>query len=324
MSRLAIVIPAYKAQYFDSTLLSIAKQTCQDFTVYIGNDCSPEDLKTISDSYQDKIRIVYKKFDSNLGIKDLVAHWERCIDLIEEEEWIWLFSDDDIMDSTCVEDFFKTLTRSPEYDLFHFNILKINEKSELVENCLPFPEVYTSEEFLKKRLKGAINSFVVEYVFRKSHFLNCNRFQNFDLAWASDDATWIKLGKKGGIKTIEKSIVYWRESPFNISTNFRDEYLLKRKLYSQIKFTKWVLEQSKKKEIQIELKQLKKLLELWFLEKIKIAILFLPFRTITKLVSSFCFILDNENNSYKKLMYLYIYKKCLLLKRVLKNVLSYV
>ena len=40
-NNLAIVIPAYKSTFLPAALDSIAAQTCQDFTLYIGDDCSP-------------------------------------------------------------------------------------------------------------------------------------------------------------------------------------------------------------------------------------------------------------------------------------------
>lgn len=253
MPKLAIVIPAFKIMYFEQALISLANQTCKDFSLYIGNDASQSDFKSLVDLYSTKISIVYKYFNENLGGKNLIAHWERCIDLVKEEEWIWLFSDDDIMEPTCVEDFFKTLISNPEYDLFHFNVLKINEKSNIIENFFSFPEVCTSEEFLINRLKRVMNSFVIEYIFRKSHFLACNRFQNFDLAWGSDDATWVKLGKRNGIKTIEGSKVYWRKSSINISPNYLNKDILERKLNSEIQYAKWLLEQKKKMKFKLNL-----------------------------------------------------------------------
>jgi len=128
---LAIVIPAYKIDYLDKTLLSIAKQTCNEFTVYIGDDASPHHLPGIIDKYRDKFRIIYKQFDENLGRNDLVSHWERCIDLVGDENWIWLFSDDDIMEQTCVEEFYNTLQESSDFDLFHFNVRQIDENDKV-------------------------------------------------------------------------------------------------------------------------------------------------------------------------------------------------
>ena len=97
-NNLAIVIPAYKSTFLAAALDSIAAQTSLDFTLYIGDDCSPNHLGAIVDRYRDRINLVYHRFDTNLGGKDLVAQWERCIDMSQGEEWIWLFSDDDVME----------------------------------------------------------------------------------------------------------------------------------------------------------------------------------------------------------------------------------
>ena len=78
-NRLAIVIPTYKATFLPAALDSIAAQTCKDFTLYVGDDCSPEPIGDIVEQYRDKIDLVYQRFDTNLGGKDLVAQWERCI-----------------------------------------------------------------------------------------------------------------------------------------------------------------------------------------------------------------------------------------------------
>ena len=129
-NNLAIVIPAYKSTFLAAALDSIAAQTCQDFTLYIGDDCSPNNLEEIVDKYRDKINIVYKRFDTNLGGKDLVAQWERCIDTTQGEEWLWLFSDDDVMEKNCVEEFYKTINSNPNVGLIHFNVSGIFGKDE--------------------------------------------------------------------------------------------------------------------------------------------------------------------------------------------------
>lgn len=94
---MAIVIPAYKGRFLKETLDSIAVQAHKDeFVLYIGDDASPERLDKIVESYQNKVNLVYHRFSENMGGKDLVAHWERCIQL-SAEPFIWLFSDDDLM-----------------------------------------------------------------------------------------------------------------------------------------------------------------------------------------------------------------------------------
>ena len=41
MNQLAIIIPYYKIDFFEETLQSVAAQTNKNFTLYIGNDASP-------------------------------------------------------------------------------------------------------------------------------------------------------------------------------------------------------------------------------------------------------------------------------------------
>src|SRR5688572_6407941 len=122
MSQLAIVIPAYKEEFFDKALKSLANQTKKEFTIYIGDDNSPFDLKTIISKYENILNIKYTRFENNIGAKNLVNQWKRCIELTKGESWLWLFSDDDIADNECVERFFEQLESDKgRVDVYRFN-----------------------------------------------------------------------------------------------------------------------------------------------------------------------------------------------------------
>jgi hypothetical protein len=308
MSRLAIVIPAYKSAFLEKTLSSIACQSCKDFTLYIGNDHSPFDLRAIVDSYRDRIDISYQEFDENIGGKDLVAHWERCIDMIRDEEWIWLFSDDDLIDPTCVEKFYNVFAQNQSCDLFHFNVTQIDEDDKVIRDLSSFPKVMSCEEYLNRRMKGDLYSFVVEYIFRRSHFMDMGRFENFDLAWGSDDATWIKLSNRNGILNIDDARVYWRESRYNISPNYRDPEILKRKFASQVEFAKWILRNSEMGILQIGSKNLRNKLTFQFSKTIKDRIEFIPFRMLKRILSLFYTQLYQKNPPMRKTMFFSCFK----------------
>lgn len=240
--KLAIVIPAYKATFLAAALDSIAAQTCQDFTLYIGDDCSPNNLEEIVDKYRDKINLVYKRFNTNLGGKDLVAQWERCIDLSHEEKWIWLFSDDDIMQENCVEEFYKTIRENPEAGLLHFNINRLDDATKEVVSLPVFPKYCSTKMYLDEKLKGHLISFVVEFVVRRDVFCKCERFQNFDMAWGSDFISWVKFSDEAdGIITCDNAKVLWRKSNENISPD-KSNPVLVRKIYSLIANAKWLLD----------------------------------------------------------------------------------
>jgi glycosyltransferase involved in cell wall biosynthesis len=323
MYDLAIIIPAFKNNFLAETLQSIANQCCKKFTLYIGNDSSPYNLKEIVDQFRSSIEIVYKEFPENFGKENLVAHWERCIDMAEEEKWIWLFSDDDTMDPSCVEDFYKAQELNPEFDLFHFDVRQIDENNKSTGKFFPFPKVLTVEDLLIRRLKGELLSFVVEYIFKKSHFIDLQRFQQFDLAWGSDDATWIKLGKRKGIFTIDESQVYWRKSQFNITPNYSDSSIMIRKYHAQISFSIWVLEQIEKGTIQIEPSIAKTNLEKWYLKNIKLKIRHLTHAQIRSLLIAFSEVVYMKRSVYSKMSFLSFYKYYSPLKEQLKRILFY-
>lgn len=235
---LAIVIPTYKIDFFEETLESLNNQTCKDFNVYVGIDASKSDFESVIARYKDSLNIFYTRFKENLGGKDLVSQWNRCIDLIQNEEWIWLFSDDDMMERGCVEAFYKQIENNDSFDLYHFDVNIINSDNKVVKEEPPFEDVMTGVGFLKKKNVATINSFVVEFIFRKSAFERLGGFQNFDLAWGSDVATWAKLGKEKGIRTIKSAKVLWRSSGINITTDFNIASL-KRKLAANVDFFEW-------------------------------------------------------------------------------------
>lgn len=238
-NNLAIVIPAYKSTFLAAALDSIAAQTCKDFTLYIGDDCSPNNLGEIVDRYRDKINLVYKRFDTNLGGKDLVAQWERCIDLTQDEEWLWLFSDDDVMEERCVEEFYKSLDKTESaYDLYHFNVKIINDKGLVTRIPETYPQDLDNFTFYKGKLRARFASLVVENIFSRNVYNKFGGFKKFDLAWGSDTATWVLFSERKGFYTISDSYIHWRSSDENISPNVSSP-IAERKVVALLDFFTW-------------------------------------------------------------------------------------
>lgn len=242
-SQLAIIIPAYKDVFLKQTLDSISAQTCKDFTVYIGDDNSPYHLCNIIDEYRDEIDIVYKRFDSNLGGKDLVAQWERCIALSQYEPYIWLFSDDDVMEPRCVEKFIKLSNEDKDNWLIRFNISRINTDGKCEHQYDNWPVTMTAKQYLdRKLLEHNCVSFVVEFIFSRTLYKKSHGFQNFDLAWGADFITWLKFsGECNGIKTIygKDCRILWRSSNKNISPN-KSKSIILRKIKAVVEYMAYV------------------------------------------------------------------------------------
>lgn len=235
---LAIVIPAYKLRFFSRVLDSLAAQTDKRFTLYIGIDGVDADFETVAARYADRVNMVVHRFSDNMGGRDLVEQWHRCIDLIGDEQWIWLFSDDDMLEPSCVEAFYTQLQRDNSYDLYHYDVDIIDSDNHIIKSATPFPPVMDAFEFLRGKNSASIDSFVVEYVFRRDTFERLGRFEHFDMAWGSDIATWAKIGRDKGIATIPGPKVLWRASDANITPSTERTGLI-RKLLIYADYITW-------------------------------------------------------------------------------------
>lgn len=247
-NKLAIIIPAYKYQFLSQSLESIANQTCKNFNLYIGDDASPDDIGSIIEPFKKLMTIVYKKFEQNLGSVSLIRQWSRCIELSENEEFIWLFSDDDIMPYDAVERFYNELGNSEYYDLYRFNLQFINEKSEVIRDVTAHPRIESGQEFLKRRLTFSTLSSACEYIFSRKIYKQNNGFVEFPLAWCSDDATWSVFARGKGILTITGNPVSMRMSGLNISSEIISNKL---KFFAVVSFVKWI-HQNFKRDIAYE------------------------------------------------------------------------
>ncbi len=218
---LAIIIPAYKPDFFHSTLASLAAQTDKRFRVYVGDDAGPAEIRKVCEGFVGSLDIRYHRFDENLGGRDLVSQWERCIAL-SDEPWIWLFCDDDVMAPDCVSSFYAHLEKTGgQFDLYRFNTSRIDSEGKTIYTAPQHPPLETSLEFVCSKMSLKRDSFVSEYIFsREVHERKCG-FVNFPLAWCADDATWVKYGEEKGVYTIPQSRVYWRQSGVNVSMGGR-------------------------------------------------------------------------------------------------------
>ena len=241
MKRLAIIIPAYKENFLFETLQSLANQTNKDFNVYVGDDCSPYDLQSIVSRFEDRLDIHYVRFSENLGRSNLIAHWNRCVELLQGEEYFCFFSDDDLMESHCIEKFYEILNSDVREDVYHFDINIIDENSKLIRTCPSFPEKISSIAFFKLLYSCQIDARMPEFIFNTKHFYECGGFVEFDLAFRSDNATVMSCAQVKGIYTIPSARVLWRDSGQNISS-VKDEKLdIKyRKVKATLTFHNWL------------------------------------------------------------------------------------
>jgi glycosyltransferase involved in cell wall biosynthesis len=229
-TQIAIVIPAYKSAFLAETLRSLAEQTVKDFHIYIGDDASPNDIATVVDTFVAQLAITYKRFDKNIGGKDLTSHWKRCIEMIQGEPWIWLLPDDDVATPECISTFLQAVSADcGNNKLYRFQTSHINGKGEILFDTITCPALESNIDLLLNKLQFTRSSSVAEYIFSKAKYDEVGGFTSLPLAWGSDDWLWIQLSQQEDILTLPAGRVLLRQSELNISSNLKD--------YTQQKFT---------------------------------------------------------------------------------------
>ncbi len=239
-SPLAIVIPAYKGRFLRAALASIAAQTDQRFHLYVCDDGSPEDLEAIcAAAPYPSDRLTYRRFDPNTGARDLVRHWNRGVQCADEP-WVWLFSDDDIMEPTCVETFLRVMEADGREgaDVYRFNTLIIDAAGEVLRINPPHPSHESTIEFAYHRLMFQRQSYAPEYLFRRSVWERRGGFVEFPFGQGSDDASWITFAQERGITLLSGPRVHWRYSGVNVSAGGKADYVERAK--SSIEFAAWL------------------------------------------------------------------------------------
>ncbi len=234
---LAVVIPAYKRRFLDKALASLAQQTDPNFCVYVGDDASPEDLAAVVSRWSSRLKLQYVRFEQNLGATSLTRQWARCVSL-SQEPWVWLLGDDDEAEPGCIAAWREARAAAPDADLFHFDVDRIDADGALLEREASFPARMSSRQFLEKRLLRQLNSYAPDYVFRRAAWLRVGGFQEFPLAWCSDDATWAKMAASGGICAVRGPRLRWRFSGYNISST--NGQVGAQKMRASVEYVRWL------------------------------------------------------------------------------------
>ena len=235
---LAIIIPAYKVDYIDQTFESILKQTNQNFHLYVFDDASPYPVREHYEKYfANKKNCSYFRFEKNLGGKNLAEHWERCVHKTKED-WFWLFSDDDIMSSNCIDSILSIINKTTS-DVLRTTLCSFKDNDLRSSVKLNFEDNLDSFEFFEKLVLGKIDARMPEFIFRRAKFELVHGYVKFDLAWRSDNATVMLMTYPNFIQTLSDCSVFWRSSGVNIS-KIKDSTILARKNNSTIAFFSWV------------------------------------------------------------------------------------
>lgn len=187
MSKLAIVIPYYKIDFFEETLQSIATQSNRDFVLYIGNDASSDDPLPLIEKYLNDISYFYFDYKDNLGGKNLALQWERILKNVKED-WFQILGDDDMISENFVDEFYKNLRTAENKDIsvIKFSHQIIDENKTVLHTINTDEKIIAAPELFKRKYKGLMPSSLSENIFALSAYKK-HLFLKIPFAWGADD-----------------------------------------------------------------------------------------------------------------------------------------
>lgn len=232
MIKYTFLLPAYKATFLKAAINSILNQTYRDFSLIVSDDCSPEDLYSIVNSFHDE-RVTYIRNEKNVGGTNLVNHWNKLVDMCSSD-YLILASDDDLYEPTFLEDVDKLVCKYPEVDFVRARIQMIDENEEVFWEDIHYEELLSELKFCCYNP----NTCVANNVFKTSALKQIGGFITFPLAWGSDLATEMAMSVNGVANT-DKVLFKFRQSGINISSLKKNKKADLAKLNAVFEFHEW-------------------------------------------------------------------------------------
>lgn len=231
--KFSFILPAWKGRYLREAITSILAQRYKDFELVVVDDCSPDGIRRIVESFHDE-RLSYHRNEKNIGGGNLVAQWNHCL-TFARGEYVILATDDDLYEPDFLSSFVPLADRYPQADLMRARILQVNASGEImaIDSC--YKEFLSRDEFVYHLLHG-MRGGVPQYIFRRQVLVDRGGFVSFPKAWASDDATAVMMAEHG-VVTSQEHLVRFRWSDINISG---DRSLGREKLVARLQYNEWL------------------------------------------------------------------------------------
>ncbi|MFV0146854.1 glycosyltransferase [Empedobacter falsenii] len=218
MNKLAIIIPYYKIGHFEDTIKSVVSQIDKRFTLYIGNDASPDNPLPIITKYLKGQDYHYFNYKENLGGQNLAMQWERILENVTED-WFQVLGDDDMIAENFVEEFYNILHVLPHHiNLIRVNNLYFNDELKTVREGLRYKKIATTNNLLRDKIYYKTASTLSENIFRKSAF-DLVGFRYYPVAWHTDDMIILEISKFGDFYYSEKTSVKIYNGQLNLSSS---------------------------------------------------------------------------------------------------------
>jgi len=211
----SIGIPAYKSTFLEECIQSVLSQTYTLFELIIVNDDSPEPIDEIVRLFSDD-RIKYVTNPSNIGARNVVDNWNKCLEHARGEFFV-LLGDDDRLEPDFLEVFVQLIQKFPNLDVYHCRSKIINESSQVIGYTYSCPEFESVYENIWHRMRYLRLQYVSDYMYRTEALKWNGGYYKLPLAWISDDISAYRVMGEKGVAHTQKPVFCYRRNAQTIS-----------------------------------------------------------------------------------------------------------
>ncbi len=213
---ISVAIPAYKSLYLSNAIDSVLGQTIQDIELIIVNDASPNPIGEVVRKYDDH-RIRYYCNDVNIGGKDPVANWNRCLSYATGEHFC-LLCDDDIYQSSFLEEMLGLARTYKDCNVFKSGVSIVDSENREIGRYPESPAWESCDDYIYNVSLRKRKQTISEWMFRREHIVALGGYEPVPLAWGADYLSIMKFAVNGGIASTTNCLAVFRQSGLNLST----------------------------------------------------------------------------------------------------------
>lgn len=229
----SIVMPAYKASYFEAALNSVLSQTYPALELIIYDDSPDECIAGLVEQRKAGAPCPIRYFKNEIRLGEL-GSTARGIRLAEGR-YIKFLHDDDVLEPDCIEKLVEVMERDPSVSLASSRRRRIDEAGEplpdILATCFPF----TGDVLLDGR---ELVSFLGEHTINFIGEPSCILARREDLLqivdqlmylngtlihWVGDLALYAKLLQRGNLAFLARPLTNFRVSSSQFSQAGRDQ-----------------------------------------------------------------------------------------------------
>ena len=206
MPKIDIVIPTYnRSNYLKSAIDSVLKQTCQEFDLYILDNCSNDNTREVVESFS-STKVKYIMNEVNLG---MIGNWNRALE-IGGNNFLNILHDDDMLEPDFVRKVLDFYDKNSEVIFLHTAAYIVDGSNIILKKHIKnYTPITNSDQFFSNYIKFGVSIICPSAVFQRSKIPENLKFEE-KYPFTADVVHFLKCSSYGSVGNINEPLIKYR------------------------------------------------------------------------------------------------------------------